>query len=290
MFSIYPEKDYKYYTIYQTTNLINRRQYIGLHKTNSFKSYRTKNYFGSNKLLQEDIKKYGKSNFIREFLFVFDNEKDMLNKEHELVDENIWKNDMYYNETRGEGNPPNQKGKVKSLSHCEKISLSLRGNQLTQEHRKNISKSKKGKCMGKNSYWYGKTFDENHKFLLSESKCGEKHWNSKLTDEEILEIRTKWSTGKYTQKDLAGIFNTSNGNVNHIVNFYGWKKNSIQIYRKGKKGENNGSSKLTNGEVLEIRRLYQEGSVTLKQLGEIYGISISSIYNVVSFQTWKHLK
>lgn len=81
-----------YYTVYKTTNLINGRIYIGVHKTKNPND----NYLGSNKILQDAIKKYGKQNFKKDVLFIFDNEKDMWDKERELVNEEfISRNDTY---------------------------------------------------------------------------------------------------------------------------------------------------------------------------------------------------
>lgn len=73
----------KYYTIYKITNLINNNIYIGLHETNDIDDY----YFGSGYNLWKAIKKYGKSNFKKEILFVFNTREEMVEKEKELVNQ-----------------------------------------------------------------------------------------------------------------------------------------------------------------------------------------------------------
>ena len=89
-----------FYTIYKTTNNINGKYYIGKHKTRDLDD----NYLGSGKILNYAIKKHGINNFTREYLFIFDNEEDMNNKELELVNESFIKEDTNYNlKIGGEG-------------------------------------------------------------------------------------------------------------------------------------------------------------------------------------------
>lgn len=82
-----------FYTIYKITNNINGKFYIGKHKTCNLDD----TYFGSGKILNKAIAKYGKNNFTKEYLFIFDNEEDMNDKEYELVNENMVKRADTYN-------------------------------------------------------------------------------------------------------------------------------------------------------------------------------------------------
>lgn len=72
-----------YFIIYKTTNTVNGKEYIGAHKTAVIDD----GYLGSGYQLRYAIKKYGRSSFIRDVLFIFDNSVDMYNKERELVNE-----------------------------------------------------------------------------------------------------------------------------------------------------------------------------------------------------------
>jgi hypothetical protein len=82
-----------YYTIYETTNLINGKKYIGKHITADLDD----DYIGSGTYLRRAIAKYGKSSFKRETLFIFENEFDMNQKEIEIITQDIVDSFDYYN-------------------------------------------------------------------------------------------------------------------------------------------------------------------------------------------------
>ncbi len=82
-----------YFTIYKITNKIDSKIYIGSHKTKNIKD----GYMGSGKYLKRAIEKHGLENFQKDILFVFNNSKDMYNKEAELVNEEYLTNENTYN-------------------------------------------------------------------------------------------------------------------------------------------------------------------------------------------------
>jgi len=96
-----------YYTIYKTTNKINGKFYIGKHQTDNPND----GYYGSGKKLEAAIKKYGRENFIKEVLFIYDNEHDMNNKEKEIITEDFVKDKNTYNVGIGGEGGPHFKGK-----------------------------------------------------------------------------------------------------------------------------------------------------------------------------------
>lgn len=81
------------YTIYKTTNKVNKKIYIGFHITENPED----DYLGSGTALQRAITKYGKEAFEKEVLFVFDNPEDMFAKEAELVTEEFLTRPDVYN-------------------------------------------------------------------------------------------------------------------------------------------------------------------------------------------------
>ena len=54
-------------------------------------------------------------------------------------------------------------------------------------------------------------------------------------------------------------------------------------------GEQQGQAKLTNEQVIAIRRRYGAGDVTQKQLAPFYGITASSVSRIIRREGWKHL-
>jgi hypothetical protein len=88
-----------YYTIYRITNKLNGRIYIGKHQTTDLDD----NYMGSGKVLRRALCRYGKENFNKEILHVFDTEAEMNAKEEELVTEEFCRGHTYNLKPGGRG-------------------------------------------------------------------------------------------------------------------------------------------------------------------------------------------
>ena len=153
-----------YYTIYETTNTLNGMKYIGKHITNDLND----EYIGSGLYLKNAILKYGKENFHREILHIFDNEQDMENKEKELVNREIISNKNYYNISLGgqggvtvlyEGHPLYD-------SVCRKLSVAQ------QKRKKDASEITKELHKQKRVGMYGKKQSEKQKRIVSELNKG----------------------------------------------------------------------------------------------------------------------
>lgn len=83
----------KHHYIYKTTNKINEKFYIGIHSTNNLND----GYLGSGYKLKRSINKYGKENFKIEYLEFFNTRTDLVNKEKEIVNEDLLKDTMCMN-------------------------------------------------------------------------------------------------------------------------------------------------------------------------------------------------
>ena len=88
------------HTIYKITNRLNGKIYIGKHSTNDIND----NYMGSGKYIKKAIIKYGVENFIKEVLFIFNDEKEAYDMEKQIVNENFIKRIDVYNAIVG-GDP-----------------------------------------------------------------------------------------------------------------------------------------------------------------------------------------
>lgn len=54
-------------------------------------------------------------------------------------------------------------------------------------------------------------------------------------------------------------------------------------------GERNGQSKLTSNDVIEIRKMAKNG-ISVKALAMKYGVANVTIYDIIAYRRWSHLK
>ena len=84
---------YKYHYLYKITNKLNGKYYYGIHSTDNLND----GYMGSGKNICKAYKKYGKENFIKEYIEFFDNRNDLLNAEQQIVNEKMLLDNNCYN-------------------------------------------------------------------------------------------------------------------------------------------------------------------------------------------------
>jgi group I intron endonuclease len=151
-----------FYTIYKITNIISGKIYIGAHKTKKLYD----NYYGSNKELASDIKKYGKDNFTREYLFFFDSVDEMYEKEEEIVNVEFLLSENTYNIRLG-----GMRYGRHSESSKEKMRKSHEGMKKPWVAETNKSRS------GESHPLYGKKRPEETIEKMRESHKGQIAWN-----------------------------------------------------------------------------------------------------------------
>ena len=86
-------KEKKYHFIYKTTNQINGKYYVGMHSTNDLND----GYIGSGTLLWHSIKYHGRENFKMEILEFLPNRKELIQREKDLVNDNLLNEPMCMN-------------------------------------------------------------------------------------------------------------------------------------------------------------------------------------------------
>ena len=81
------------YIVYKVENKINKKIYIGVHKTENIND----EYLGSGDLIIKAITKYGKENFKKTIISIFDKEKDAYFFESQIINNEFIKNPNTYN-------------------------------------------------------------------------------------------------------------------------------------------------------------------------------------------------
>lgn len=197
-----------YHIIYQTTNLINNKIYVGKHSTYNLDD----GYMGSSRILRKAINKYGKSNFKTEVIFYAFTEECAYLVESLIVNEEfVLREDTYNLKIGGLGfssGPTHLHfGKFGPEHNCYqrkaseetklKMSLSrsgkghytygmskkehpLYGRKASEQTKENLSKAKSKE----NHPFYGKTRSDETKLKMSVAKLGYKH-----TEESKLKMK-----------------------------------------------------------------------------------------------------
>lgn len=199
--------------IYLTINKVNNKKYIGKHKSKEFDV----KYSGSGILLTKAIKKYGLENFETVMIECCDSFEELNKKEKEYIESyNCVDSEEFYNLTKGgeggdtrswmsklerskvmsgKNNP--MYGKFHSEESKQKISKSRTGIKLqpfTEDHKRKLSESNKGKNKGRNAWNKGLKMTKEQKKKLSESHMGKPGTRNGMKNSES--HRRKISEGK----------------------------------------------------------------------------------------------
>lgn len=214
-------KEKKYHYIYKTTNLKNGKFYVGMHSTNDLND----GYLGSGTRLRRSIRKNGKENFKIEYLEFFNSRELLIEREKQLVNEDLLKDTNCMNLKPG-GNggfssEATKNGRKKTDEFLEskygsdfrKIISKNYYNNLTAEQRYNLTQKViegQRRVNFNHSSFFGKTHTDEAKKKMSEAKKGKYNgsnnpqfgtkWitngteNKKIKKEEI--IPTGWKAGR----------------------------------------------------------------------------------------------
>ena len=212
--------------IYKTTNLINGKIYIGQDKNNNEK------YIGSGDLIKRAIKKYGKENFIKEIICYCDNQEDLDNnerfyiKKYNSIDENIG-----YNISVG-GRDGTMLNRKMSEETRKKISNSHKGKKLTKNHKAALSNSHTGKKVSEETR---KKMSESQK-LINRAKPMSEEIKKKISESKKGK-KVSEETRKKMSKAHKGIKNHFYGksHTNETIIKISKSKTGVSSPKKGKK-------------------------------------------------------
>ena len=157
--------------IYKILNLENGKFYLG--SSNNLKKRKREHFWAlkegkhDNPYLQNAFNKYGEEKFVFEVIeYVYKEENLRLIEQNYLDKYDACNRDIGYNINKyasgggliGEDNP--NYGKPMSEEQKQKIRETMIGRKYSLERRRNMSKGRKGKCIGKNHPMYGKPVSE----------------------------------------------------------------------------------------------------------------------------------
>lgn len=130
-----------YHIVYKITNEVNKKVYIGKHSTSNIND----GYLGSGVALKNAIKKYGKQNFTKRILKIFDDEESAYEYESRILTEAFIASSNTYNMTNKRsgsyaGGKRSEETK-KKMSDAKKGRASRKGHKNSPEHRRKISES-----------------------------------------------------------------------------------------------------------------------------------------------------
>lgn len=220
--------------IYKTTNRVNGKTYIGLHSTDNLDD----GYLGSGVAFKSALKKYGKENFKREILQLYNSLDELIKAEEEIVTEEwVAGRDNYNLKTGGLSG-----GKLSNESK-EKISKTLKKKYETGELKPNTNKPYD--ITDKHKEKISKSLKKRYELVEHHLKNTEP-WNKGKTG-----VQEAWNKGK----ELPNISDEHKEKISKTLKerYKNVKHNRVGVepWNKGKKGLQEAWNKGNKMEVIE---------------------------------------
>ena len=144
-------------------------------------------------------------------------------------------------------------------------------------------------CVNPNHLFLGTDKDNVHDMLKKGRfalRRGEESSNAKLKDFQVREILEKHKNGQ-SIPSLYKEYNVSYNIVYSILRRRTAWKHLSEGYNKRKLEY--GNSKLDKLKVLEIREKFSNGEKTVKELSNLFKVSLPTIYYIVNRETWANI-
>lgn len=111
----------------------------------------------------------------------------------------------------------------------------------------------------------------------------------KIISEEQKRKVSEFHKGKrHSEESKKKMSNSVLGEKNHSYGKKASEETKLKMKASANRGENSLSSKLTDLDVLEIRRLHNE-KISSRKLCKIFNVSKTNILCIVNKKTWKHI-
>lgn len=189
-----------FFFIYQTTNLINGKIYIGQHSTKKIND----GYLGSGYRLKQAIKKYGRKNFKREILHFCQSHEELNDLERFIVDAKFVTDESNYNRAiGGDGGFSHHLESKQKISDAGKANWAKKSNEERKEIGNRISQSlaqipeeEKIEIKARKSASHSKNWQNNQQRRQTQSKFLQtkmnEYWDNMSRDEyNLLIIKRK---------------------------------------------------------------------------------------------------
>ena len=310
----------KVYKLYLSTNLINGMKYIGVTSTTG-KAF--ERYFGSNKRLKQDLKKYRRENF-KKIVLRRGNKEDIYAEERRLIEEgSLVNNSNYYNEAAGgqgftseevaiinKERTPEQKKKasIKRLKTLGSKGLKdIRKQQILTMGPKRLSEAVKKGHAGKTLEQKRKSEEQRQKTLGPKRRSAAAvKGQASRTPKERSEITrqghiTRGIEGQKlaTERRLAAINFEEFGiaiSEAHAERTFKEKQESERQRQETLDGKQKEiaikgvlkKSKLQINDVLIIREMFDDGKSCV-EIGKIFGVNRKTIHDIKTGKTWSWL-
>lgn len=127
---------------------------------------------------------------------------------------------------------------------------------------------------------------------------GERQHLAKLTDEKVVEIRRLLVAEEQSLEKIGERFGVTGAAISAIAHRKTWTHVPDEFpewtYRAehgtNRRGEGNGNSRLSEGQVIEIKRLLAEGKMSQQKIADRFGVSKPLIYRINRGLVWAHIQ
>ncbi len=210
-----------------------------------------------NALLQRAVNKYGKDMFEFEILEFIDDTESLLKREQYYLDTlNPCDINVGFNLAVEAGS---RLGVPVTEETKAKISKTLTGRKHTEDTKLKMSGAHKGKKLPEEHY---------NKWQAGKARYVEKYGHPMLGREKSKETIEKWRESR--------------------KNYKASEETRAKMSLK-QKGSNNPSAKLDDNKVIAILELHKLKTYKVREIADLFNVSISAIEGIIYNKTWKHI-